>query len=44
MPTERTRHLLRVEGATGVDSENAIRRHVFAVDGVRGLEIDLDDG
>lgn len=44
MPGERTRRLLRVDGATGAANENAIRRRVFEVDGVRELEVDLPGG
>ncbi|MFC5972951.1 heavy-metal-associated domain-containing protein [Halomarina salina] len=44
MPGEQTRRLLRVEGTTGVVSENAIRRDVFEIEGVRELEIDLTSG
>ena len=44
MPGDQTRRLLRVEGARDVVSENAIRRCVFEVEGVRELEIDLASG
>lgn len=44
MTGEQTRRLLRIEGVRDVVGENAIRRHVLAIEGIRELELDPVSG